>query len=167
MAFLDKLAGSVAASDAFFPFRDAVDMLAAAGVRYHGWLANIDVPGAFSRALATIHVPRRYYADMLPGIPTIRVFEALACGIPLICAQWDDTEHLFTPGQDYLVARDGAEMADHLRTLVHEPERARALAGHGRRTVLARHTCAHRVDELLTICRELGVETAAHAAAPA
>jgi spore maturation protein CgeB len=41
---------------------------------------------------------------MLPGIPTIRVFEALACGIPLVSAPWDDSEHLFRPGEDFLVA---------------------------------------------------------------
>jgi spore maturation protein CgeB len=43
----------------------------------------------------------------LPGIPTIRVFEALACGIPLVSAPWDDAEGLFRPGEDFLVARDG------------------------------------------------------------
>ena len=35
------------------------------------------------RFKATVHVPRRPYVKALPGIPTIRVFEALACGIPL------------------------------------------------------------------------------------
>ena len=70
-----------------------------------------------SRALATVHVPRRYYATILPGIPTIRVFEALACGIPLVSAPWDDAEQLFRPGEDYLVAADGAEMTAHLRSV--------------------------------------------------
>jgi spore maturation protein CgeB len=93
----------------------------------------------------------------LPGIPTIRVFEALACGIPLISAPWDDIESLFTPGVDYLVARDGGEMKGHMRDLLSDPGRARALAAHGRRTILARHTCAHRVDELLGVAREIGV----------
>jgi spore maturation protein CgeB len=93
----------------------------------------------------------------LPGIPTIRVFEALACGIPLISAPWDDVENLFTPGTDYLVARDGVEMRSHMRTLLNDPARSRALAAHGRRTILARHTCAHRVDELLDVAREIGV----------
>ena len=41
-------------------------------------------PEVFARHLATVHVPRRFYVDALPGIPTIRVFEALACGIPLV-----------------------------------------------------------------------------------
>jgi spore maturation protein CgeB len=100
-------------------------------------------------------VPRRPYAEALPGVPTIRVFEALACGIPLVSAPWRDSEGLFTPGEDFLVARDGSEMQRHLRTLLREPAAAAALAERGRRTVLARHTCAHRVDELMAICREL------------
>ena len=62
-------------------------------------------PAVFARHPATVHVPRRFYVEQLPGIPTIRVFEALACGIPLVCAPWQDSEGLFHPGQDYLVAR--------------------------------------------------------------
>jgi spore maturation protein CgeB len=91
----------------------------------------------------------------LPGIPTIRVFEALACGIPLVCSPWDDAEGLFTPGKDYVVARTGAQMRKHLRALAHDPDAARELAMHGHYTVLSRHTCAHRVDELLRVYADL------------
>jgi spore maturation protein CgeB len=136
---------------------EARHMLADAGIEYRGWLPNYDAPAAFARARLTVHVPRRPYVRALPGIPTIRVFEALACGIPLISAPWDDVENLFTPGVDYLVARDGAEMKARMRELLNDPARARALAAHGRRTILARHTCAHRVDELLGVAREIGV----------
>jgi spore maturation protein CgeB len=129
--------------------------LAAAGIDYAGWLPNYRAPEVFARFRLTVHVPRRPYALALPGIPTIRVFEALACGIPLVSAPWDDVEGLFTPGADYLVARDGDDMKRCLRLLLSESERARALARHGRRTVLAAHTCAHRVDELLAICSGL------------
>lgn len=135
----------------------ALQALADAGIAYGGWLPNYQAPEEFARYRVTVHVPRRPYVAALPGIPTIRPFEALACGIPLISAPWDDAEHLFTPGQDFLVARTGSEMQAHLRTLLHEPERAAALARHGLATVLARHTCAHRVTELEGICLELGV----------
>ena len=137
--------------------QDARRLLANAGIQYEGWLPNYDAPAAFARARMTVHVPRRPYVRALPGIPTIRVFEALACGIPLISAPWDDVENLFTPGADYLVARDGEEMQTHMRALLDDPQRARTLAAHGRRTILARHTCAHRVDELLGVAREIGV----------
>jgi spore maturation protein CgeB len=126
-----------------------------AGIAYGGWLPNYEVPQVFARFKVTVHVPRRPYVRALPGIPTIRPFEALACGIPLVCAPWDDVEGLFTPGKDFLVARHGAEMRRHLRDLLGDEAMAHDLAGRGLRTVLRRHTCAHRVDELLAIYAEL------------
>ncbi len=129
--------------------------LAAAGLSYAGWLPNYEVPTIFGRYRATVHIPRRPYLEVLPGIPTIRIFEALACGIPLVTAPWEDLEGLFTPGSDYLVAGNGQEMRRHLRALLADEEMAGALAEHGLRTVRARHTCAHRVRELLAIHHEL------------
>jgi spore maturation protein CgeB len=126
-----------------------------AKIEYAGWLPNFAAPQAFAKYKVTVHVPRRPYAQALPGIPTIRVFEALACGIPLVSAPWQDAEHLFSPGEDFWVARDGAEMKRHLKLLVNEPEARRELAAHGHRTILSRHTCAHRVDELMEIVAEL------------
>jgi spore maturation protein CgeB len=136
---------------------DALRALAEADIRYGGWRANHRAPAAFAAHGVTVHVPRRPYVESLPGIPTIRPFEALACGIPLVTAPWDDAEHLFTPGKDFLVAAGGAQMERHLDDVLHDPDLARSLREHGLQTVLARHTCAHRVDELLTICEELGV----------
>ncbi|MCE9670740.1 glycosyltransferase [Myxococcus stipitatus] len=134
----------------------AREALARAGITYAGWLPNHRVPEAFARARVTVHVPRRPYATALPGIPTIRPFEALACGIPLVTAPWSDAEGLFTPGRDFLVAHTGAAMRRHLRALLADEGLRRELAEHGRRTVLARHTCAHRVDQLLRIHQSLG-----------
>jgi spore maturation protein CgeB len=130
--------------------------LAAAGIEYAGYLPNFQATRAFAAACMTVHVPRRPYATLLPGIPTIRVFEALACGIPLVCAPWHDAEHLLSPGDDFLVARDGEAMRRHLTALRADPTFATSLAAHGLAAVMARHTCAHRVDELLAVCRSLG-----------
>jgi spore maturation protein CgeB len=138
--------------------------LADAGIDYAGWLPNFSAPDVFSRFKVTVHVPRRPYVQALPGIPTIRVFEALACGMPLVCSPWNDAENLFTPGQDYLVARDGEAMKRHLRNLVNDRDYARQIAMHGHRTVLSRHTCAHRVDELLNIYHDLASDGAAKVA---
>ena len=137
----------------------ALALLEARGARYRGWAPNAEVPALFARYLATVHVPRRYYTTLLPGIPTIRVFEALACGIPLASAPWDDAENLFRPGTDYLVARDGEEMTAHLRALREDAGLRRALAGAGLETVRARHTCSHRADELLAILGQLSCDT--------
>ena len=129
--------------------------LARFGIHYHGWAPNADAPRLFARHLATVHVPRGYYATILPGIPTIRVFEALACAIPLISAPWEDSEHLFRPSEDFLVARDGAEMQRKLRDVREDAGLRSALAAAGLETIRTRHTCAHRVDELMEICAGL------------
>ncbi len=141
----------------------ALAMLGEHGARYHGWLANSCAPEVFDRHLATVHVPRRFYVEALPGIPTIRVFEALACGIPLVCAPWDDTERLFRDG-DFLRARDGDEMATHMRALAADPAMRAELAARGLETIRTRHTCAHRVDELLDIVARVRVPANAGAA---
>jgi spore maturation protein CgeB len=139
-----------------YPSR-AVRSVERSGLKYRGWVANYRVPEIFAEHRATVHVPRRPYREQLRGIPTIRPFEALACGIPLVSAPWDDVEELFTPGRDFLVARDGREMREHLRLIVHDDDAARSLASHGLETIRTRHTCVHRVDELLAICAEVGV----------
>ena len=133
----------------------ALGQLAAAGIDYGGWLPNYRVPEVFARYRVTVHIPRRPYASALPGIPTIRVFEALACGIPLVSAPWNDCERLFTPGRDYLVACDGREMTQTLESLLSNRTLASDLASHGFDTIRARHSCAHRVDELLRIHESL------------
>ncbi len=137
----------------------AKEALTEANVEYGGWLPNFEVPQVFARYRVTVHVPRRPYTQALPGIPTIRPFEALACGIPMISAPWDDVEGLFTPGKDFLVARNGREMRDHLRQVLSDQDLAAALAAHGLRTILERHTCAHRVTELLDIYGQLSGAT--------
>jgi spore maturation protein CgeB len=130
--------------------------LAEAGINYGGWLPNYRAPEVFAEFKVTVHVPRRPYVEHLPGIPTIRPFEALACGIPLISAPWNDVESLFTPGEDYLIAQDGSEMQAQLRHLLADEEMAREVAARGLETIQQRHTCAHRVDELLSIVHALG-----------
>jgi spore maturation protein CgeB len=145
----------------------AVASLQHAGIRYGGWLPNWRVPEVFSRYRLTVHVPRRPYVATLRGIPTIRPFEALACAIPLISAPWDDAEGLFTPGADYLVAKDGKEMKKLMRAVLHDRVLAQALAKQGLQTILDRHTCAHRVSELLKIIQQLGEQACASASTAA
>ena len=126
-----------------------------AGISFGGWIPNYVVPRIFAGFRATVHIPRAPYRRILPGIPTIRVFEALASGLPLVCAPWDDVECLFEAG-DYLMARNGREMKRLLLELLHTPSLADELAARGRRRIMERHTCAHRVDELLGIVAALG-----------
>jgi spore maturation protein CgeB len=129
--------------------------LAQSGAHYHGWAANARAPEIFARHLFTMHVPRRFYVTQLPGIPTIRVFEALACGIPLLSAPWDDREGLFAAGLDYLQAHTPAMMEILMRDLLHDVDLRDTLTAHGLATIRARHTCTHRVTELLAIVARL------------
>ncbi len=133
----------------------ALAELADAGIEFRGWAPSVTVPEVFARSRVTLHVPRRAYVEALAGIPTIRVFEALACGIPLVCAPWKDAEGLFRAG-DYAVAATPSEMRDALRRFCAYPDAAAAQAERGLETVLARHTCDHRARELLDIVAELG-----------
>jgi spore maturation protein CgeB len=133
---------------------DALRAIEAAGIDYCGWLPAHRAPAAFASARATVHVPRGPYARSLPGIPTIRMFEALACGIPVVSAPWNDVESLFPPGT-YLRAADGTEMKTALLALLHDEELAATLTRTGLQTVAERHTCRHRALELLDIVSSL------------
>jgi spore maturation protein CgeB len=135
----------------------ALDQLAEAGIEYGGWLPNYLVPQVFSRYRVTVHVPRLPYVKALPGIPTIRPFEALACGIPLVSAPWVDSEKLFAPGKDFLFAESSEDMTKHLARILNDDTLAGSLSRHGLETIKNRHTCAHRVDELLSIVQTPGL----------
>ncbi|MDX1951930.1 MAG: glycosyltransferase [Verrucomicrobiota bacterium] len=136
----------------------AIDALKEAGIEYCGWLPNFEVPEVFSQFRVTVHVPRRPYTRALPGIPTIRPFEALACGIPLISAPWRDAENLFRDGRDFLFVNSYEEMVAELKRVLSNPPLAENLIHSGLETLNTRHTCKHRVDELLAIDAELREE---------
>lgn len=129
----------------------ALEALEEAGIEYGGWLPTNKVAETFSKYRATVHVPRKFYRDNLPGIPTIRPFEAMACKIPLISAPWQDTEHLFDAGRDYLMALDGEEMKDLVYKVLNNPQTAQAMAERAYQTILNKHTCMHRAHELMDI----------------
>ena len=134
----------------------ALDALQSAGIEYGGWLPNYRAPETFARYHATVHVPRRPYTNALPGIPTIRPFEALACGIPMISAPWLDREGLFRPNRDFLYARNGDEMTEQLTAVLSHSNATRGMTASGLETIRSRHTCAHRTNELLGIAQGEG-----------
>jgi spore maturation protein CgeB len=135
----------------------AREELAAAGVDFRGWIANYHVPEAFGRARMTIHIPRGPYLDRLPGIPTIRPFEALASGIPMITTPWPDTERLFRAGKDYVAVRSPEEMRTWIRRLADDPEERQRIAASGLETIRTRHTCDHRAERLEEIYEAIRV----------
>jgi spore maturation protein CgeB len=81
--------------------------------------------------------------------PATRVFEAAGAGACLITDHWDGLELFLEPGREALVARDGGEVARHLRALTHA--QAARIGEAARRRVLSQHTYAHRARQLETL----------------
>src|SRR4051812_30067814 len=81
--------------------------------------------------------------------PSVRLFEAAACGTPIISDAWPGLETLFEPGREILIAHSTAE-ALRILSETSESER-RAIGERARRRVLAEHTAAHRAAELESI----------------
>lgn len=133
---------------------EGLTALEQAGVRYCGYLPNLCAPEVYAFSKLTFHIPRQQYSQILDGIPTIRVFEALACGIPLISAPWNDCEHLFDEG-DFAWAHSTEDVMEATERLLSDPDLAHRQAERGRRTVLSRHTCMHRAVQLTSIFEEL------------
>ena len=78
--------------------------------------------------------------------PSVRLFEAAACGTPIISDRWAGLETLLAPGREIFIAASSREVLALLRDLP-ESER-RAVGGRGRERILAEHTAAHRAAEL-------------------
>jgi spore maturation protein CgeB len=133
----------------------AKEELQRAGIEYRGYLPNLSAPEVYSRSLLTLHIPRRCYANGLSGVPTIRMFEVMACGIPLVCSPWTDTEGLFHANDDYICVADGRAMLAEIQHLLNDDAARQQLSASALKTIRERHTCAHRAEQFLEICSEL------------
>ena len=85
--------------------------------------------------------------------PSVRLFEATACGVPVIGDRWPGLEEFFAPGEEILIADGPDEALAALRGLP-EDERLE-LAARGRERTLAHHTAAHRAEELVGHLQEV------------
>jgi spore maturation protein CgeB len=101
--------------------------------------------------LAVLNVARDSMAH-IGFSPATRVFEAAGAAACLITDAWEGIELFLKPDEEVLVARDGAEVAEHVRSLT--PERARAIGRAALQRVLAEHTYAHRGAQVDAIWRE-------------
>jgi spore maturation protein CgeB len=78
--------------------------------------------------------------------PSVRLFEAAACGVPIISDWWEGLDSFFTPGAEILVARTPEETRHYLCDL---PDALRqGLAARAWARVLGEHTAAHRAATL-------------------
>jgi spore maturation protein CgeB len=93
----------------------------------------------------TLNVTR---ADMVRAgySPSVRLFEAAACGVPVMSDVWPGLRSIFRPGKEILIASTAAESLQLLKK-TSEKER-RAIGAAARKRVLAAHTAAHRAEEL-------------------
>jgi len=120
-----------------------------ANVRHLGHVFTHEHNAFNCTPLAVLNVARDSMAN-IGFSPATRVFEAAGAAACLITDAWEGIELFLQPGEEVLVARDGKDVAEHVRSLT--PERARSIGQAALRRVLAEHTYAHRgaeVDALL------------------
>jgi spore maturation protein CgeB len=108
-------------------------------------LAPREHPCFYNQSRFTLNVTRR---DMIAAgySPSVRLFEAAACGTPIISDRWSGLDTFFAPNRDILLADSAADVLTLLREL---PEAERVRIGlRARARVLASHTSTHRAIEL-------------------
>jgi spore maturation protein CgeB len=130
---------------------------AVAGPQYPAsiaWPANVDyiehLPpnehrAFYNRQRFALNVTR---PDMIAAgwSPSVRLFEAAACGTPIISDRWKGIETVFAPDSEIVLAATPGEVLGILREM-HEDERL-AVGRRARRRVCAEHTAAHRAEQL-------------------
>jgi spore maturation protein CgeB len=117
-------------------------------VRYLGHVPPGDHNALNRSALAVLNVSRESMATN-GWSPATRVFEAAGAGACLVTDEWQGIEDFLAPGDEVLVARDGAEVAELLAGL--DPERARAIGAAALERVLAEHTYDRRAEQVEAI----------------
>jgi spore maturation protein CgeB len=144
--------------------REPARRFAVAGPRYPAtidWAPNIErlehLPPARHRAFYNemafaLSVTRRHMRDA-GWSPSVRLFEAAACGVPIITDAWNGLDELFEPGEEILIAHTTDDVMRYL-TGLGESER-RAIGARARARVTSAHTAAHRAADLERYVREL------------
>jgi spore maturation protein CgeB len=89
--------------------------------------------------------------------PSVRLFEAAACGVPIITDRWPGLESIFAPGQEIIVVEAPHEVIQVLREL--PEERRLSIAAAARRRLLLSHTPEHRAKQLEGYYREVVAPT--------
>jgi spore maturation protein CgeB len=102
-------------------------------------------PTFYSSAAWQLNATR---ADMVAAgwSPSVRLFEAAACGAAMISDRWDGLDHFFTPGREILLPESTEDVVEILRS-THADDR-RAIGQAARERILAAHTAEHRAEEL-------------------
>jgi spore maturation protein CgeB len=126
-----------------------------ANVRHLGHVFTTEHNAFNCTPLAVLNVARDSMAN-IGFSPATRVFEAAGAAACLITDAWEGIEQFLEPNEEVLVARDGQDVAEHLRALT--PERARAIGAAALKRVLAQDTYAHRGEQVDALLREAVAE---------
>lgn len=155
------------------PARRRPDLaFAVAGPQYPAgieWPANVtridhvgpaDHPAFYGACRYALNVTR---ADMVRAghSPSVRLFEAAACGTPIVSDPWDGLDAILEPGREILVASDTEAVLAALDGIL-DHERA-AIARRARARVLGAHTAVHRAAELARLLEAAAAERVAPA----
>ncbi|MGN6584464.1 MAG: CgeB family protein [Rhizobiaceae bacterium] len=104
-------------------------------------------PAFYSSGRLTLNITRRAMAEM-GWCPSGRLFEAAACGIPVISDWWEGLDAFFEPGSEILVARSSADV---IAALDRDDAELQRIAKRARERVLAEHSSAKRAEELQSL----------------
>lgn len=107
-------------------------------------------PAFFSSCRATLNITRRAMSEY-GSCPSGRLFEAAACGAPILSDGWEGLEDFFEPGCELLVVHQPADVAG---ALERSDEELRTMAERARQRALDEHTADHRVRTLEEICAQ-------------
>jgi spore maturation protein CgeB len=122
-----------------------------ANVRHIGHVYTREHNAFNASPLAVLNIARDSMADV--GFsPATRVFEAAGAAGCLITDAWEGIEQFLEPNREVLVARDGADVAEHLRLLT--PDRAGAIGNAARTRILREHTYVLRGEQVDAILKE-------------
>lgn len=108
----------------------------------------------FSSSCFTLNVTRRSMAEM-GFCPSGRIFEAAACGAPVVSDWWSGLDAFFEPGAEIVVAHDSDDVIGALKMA--EGERA-VLARRARERALDEHTAERRAARLVALVGETALE---------
>jgi spore maturation protein CgeB len=114
-------------------------------------LAPADHRRFYSSQRYTLNITRR---DMVRAgySPSVRLFEAAACGTPIISDYWKGLEKIFEPDREILISQSSDDTIRYLHDL--SEEQRLEIGRRARERVLAQHTAAHRAEELEKIMLE-------------
>jgi spore maturation protein CgeB len=101
----------------------------------------------FASSRLTLNVTRRAMAEM-GWCPSGRLFEAAACGVPLVSDSWEGIDMFFAPREEILLAKDGG---DTLAALAMSDAELRRIARRGRERAMDQHTSDKRANELVAL----------------